>query len=190
MQASEIRKRAIKIRKVRRLHRFAGIYFFVLLIIVAATGLLLAWKKDAPGVLSIPTQQGISASPENWLTVEILYDIASDFVRDHFNEIKYPQFERIELRPEKGVIKFILEEKYFEVQLDASTGKVLSTGIRTSDIIENIHDGTILDHLAGWDRNYGKLIISTLSGIVTLFFAVTGVWLWWQRRVIRKGLRN
>jgi len=134
MQASEIRKRAIKIRKVRRLHRFAGIYFFVLLIIVAATGLLLAWKKDAPGVLSIPTQQGISASPENWLTVEILYDIASDFVRDHFNEIKYPQFERIELRPEKGVIKFILEEKYFEVQLDASTGKVLSTGIRTSDI--------------------------------------------------------
>ncbi len=187
MQAVKIRKKAVKIRKIRKLHRLAGVYFFVFIVVVAVTGLLLAWKKDVPGILSVPTQQGTSSVPSDWLPLEELYHIALDVVHAEFPEQQNEVvFKRVDLRPGKGVVKFIYEEKYFEVQLDASTGRVLNTDTRISDIIENIHDGSIIDHLSGSEANYGKLIISSITGMVSLFFVITGIWLRWQRRMIRK----
>jgi len=186
MQAARIRKKAINIRKVRKLHRIAGVYFFVLIIIVSVTGLLLAWKKDVPGLLSVPTQQGTSQKPEEWMPFEDLYNIARKVVIEEFPDQNEVVFNRVDLRPGKGVVKFIFEKKYFEVQLDAATGRILSRSIRTSDIIENVHDGSIIDHLLDSEKSCGKLIISTLTGFAALFFAFSGIWLRWQRKVIRK----
>ena len=44
-----------------------------------------------------------------------------------------------------GVAKFLFEESNWEIQIDGATGEVLSFGKRYSDLIEDIHDGTILD---------------------------------------------
>ena len=66
----------------------------------------------------------------------------------------------------------------WEVQLDATTGAVLSSTYRRSDLIESIHDGS-------WFHDRVKLWIFLPSGVVLLALWVTGMYLWilpiWMR---------
>ena len=48
--------------------------------------------------------------------------------------------DRIDVRPGYGVAKVLFNDVFWEVQVDLSSGQVLSANQRTSDIIEKIHD--------------------------------------------------
>ena len=61
---------------------------------------------------------------------------------------------------------------------------------RRSDFIENIHDGSILDHLTGTSGEQIKLVYTSMMGVALLTFTITGFWLWIGPRRMRSMSRD
>ena len=84
----------------------------------------------------------------------------------------WQDIKRIDVRPNKGVLKIQNIHNNWEVQLDASSGKVLSVAYRRSDTIEALHDGSwFFDAAKLWLFLPVALILLTLwmSGAVMLY---------------------
>ncbi len=96
----------------------------------------------------------------------------------------------MDIRPDKGSVKFLFTGGYWEVQLDGATGELLHMGVRYSDFIENIHDGTIIDRLLGIRSGLFKLVYTNLMGIALLTFTLTGFWLWYGPKRMRRSKRS
>ena len=94
--------------------------------------------------------------------------------------------ESIDIRKEKGSVKFIFVDSFYEIQLDGANGNVLSIGKRRSDFLENVHDGSIVDDYLGTD-GYVKLVYTTVMGVSLFIFTVTGFWLWYGPKRMRKA---
>jgi uncharacterized iron-regulated membrane protein len=177
-------------RLYRKIHNTTGSFLFVLFLIISVTGLLLGWKKHSAGLILPPTERGLSSNLENWLTFEQLNGIAVQTLQDSLPGLS-PELDRIDARPEKGVVKFVFKNHYTEIQVDCTTGKVLAVNRRTSDIIEQIHDGSILDFALDTSNNQIKLSYTTIVGLSLLTLTVTGFFLWLNpiriRRLRHKG---
>lgn len=81
----------------------------------------------------------------------------------------YADFDRVDFKPSKGMVKFILKTG-LEVQLDAATGDVLSVATRQSDWIEALHDGS---YFADWV----KLYVFLPAGLGLFILWATGLYL-------------
>jgi hypothetical protein len=79
----------------------------------------------------------------------------------------------------------VFEHDFLGLQLDGVTGKILLVEKRRSDFVENIHDGSIIDKYFG-TGNIIKLIYTTVMGIALLLFTITGFWLWYGPKRMRK----
>lgn len=169
-------KQARAIRSVRRVHRITGIVLFVAFVFMSISGLLLGWKKNSGGLILAKSEKGTSTELSEWLPIDSLNAIAFQVFRDSISTVKMPELNRIDVRQNKGMIKFVFEEGYWGIQLDGATGELLQIERRWSDLIENVHDGSILDH---WFRTNGglKLIYSSITGLALLLFSITGFWL-------------
>jgi uncharacterized iron-regulated membrane protein len=77
-------------------------------------------------------------------------------------------------------------DHYWGIQLDGATGELLHIERRRSDFIENIHDGSIMDYLFETNDEQVKLVYTSIMGLALLTFCVTGIWLWYGLKRIRK----
>lgn len=184
------RIQAKRLRWVRKIHRTTGIILFVILLIIAITGIFLGWKKNTNGLILPETQKGQSSEFENWMSLDSLHTIAIKAFNDSLNSNKIPTLNKIDVRKEKGIVKFVFEDGYWGIQLDGTTGEVLQIERRWSDLIENIHDGSLLDNFFGSKSGFFKLTITTSAGIGILIFVITGFWLWYVPREIRKKRKS
>lgn len=160
---------------------------FLFMFIIGGTGGLLGWKKQME--LRPGTQKGISTKAEEWLPLEQIHRAATAAADSlHWNN----HIDRIDVRPGKGIAKIIFDKHYSELQIDLTNGKVLSTGKRYSDLIEHIHDGTIIDRLIG-SKEQVKTIYTTLTSIGLMLLSFSGFWLWLNpkrmRRIKNQSLR-
>ncbi|MDZ7775646.1 MAG: hypothetical protein U5L09_08650 [Bacteroidales bacterium] len=57
-------------------------------------------------------------------------------------------------------------------------------------MLENIHDGSILDKLLGFEGETFKLIYTSIMSLALLLFAVTGFWLWYGTIRLRKKVKQ
>jgi uncharacterized iron-regulated membrane protein len=162
-------------RRWRRLHQYLGISLAILLLISAVTGLLLGWKKDV-AFLQPPTQKGQSPELSHWMTMQTLSDKAGQAMQNYDSSAV---LDRIDVRPDKGILKFQYVPGYWEVQVDGTTGEILSVEKRYSDLIEQIHDGSII-------HDFFKLISMNILGIGLTLMILSGFWLWYGPRKIRK----
>ena len=172
------RRRARILRLTRTIHRTTGIFLFVFFFVLACTGLLLGWKKNTGGVILAKTHQGTSTDLKDWLPVDVLHQKAVEAMKQSLSPGVSLKLDRIDIRPDKGSVKFIFVEHYWGVQLDGATGKVLHIERRRADFIENVHDGSVLDYFAGTDGQI-KLAYTTVMGTALLAFTITGFWLWY-----------
>ncbi|WP_372755762.1 PepSY domain-containing protein [Mariniflexile sp.] len=170
------KKQARLIRIFRKVHKTTGVYLFIFFFIISISGLLLGWKKNSRGIFLPKTENGISTNISKWLPLDVLQKTAFEALED--NENVSIKLERIDARPEKGIVKFIFDSDYLEIQLDATSGEVLAKTIRRSDLLEDIHDGSILDDFFKTDGEIIKLIYTTTMGLALLMFTITGFWLW------------
>ncbi|MEC5166086.1 hypothetical protein RCH18_001821 [Flavobacterium sp. PL11] len=183
-------KSANLLRVLRKLHRQIAIFLFLFFLIISITGLLLGWKKNSFGIILPPTSKGISTDLRNWLPFDTLQTIAVSALHDSVSKTLSTEIERIDARPSKGIVKFLFIDDYWEVQLDGTTGKVLQINRRNSDILENIHDGTILDVLFNTKNDQYKLSYTTIMGFALLALTGTGFWLWYGPKRLRKQKQN
>lgn len=175
------------VRISRKIHRKVALPAFICFFIIAFTGLLLGWKKHTGGALLPDTQRGISVNPSTWLPVDSLYQLAAQVLNDSVSTSLSPEISRIDMRPPKGVAKFIFKHHYWEIQLDCATGEALQIARRNSDLIERIHDGSIIDNWLNIKGSPFKLLYTSLAGLSLLSFIITGIFLYfgakWVKRV-------
>ena len=71
-------------------------------------------------------------------------------VLDAVLDCNHPDFadidaiDRVDFRPGKRVHKVRSKTRHAEIQIDAITGKVLNIATRPSDLLEQLHDGSVL----------------------------------------------
>ncbi len=172
-------------RDYRKLHRFIGSGLFVFFFTVAVTGLLLGWKKHSGGFILPATEKGSSILLSQWVSLDTLYTVAQQAIKQQLPTAS-TEIDRMDVRPDKGTVKVNFKKHYYEVQLDGATGKVLAVNLRKSDIIEQLHDGSILDF--AFDNKSGsiKLVYTTALGGGLLILSISGFWLWYNPKRIRK----
>lgn len=185
MEKSKRKNQAGILRSFRKIHRTTGAFLFIFFFVISITGLLLGWKKNSGDFLLPKTYKGTSTNLKDWLSVDSLQKMASRYMLDSVSSTASLALERIDLRPEKGVAKFVFEEDFLGLQLDGATGKLLHIDKRRSDFIEKVHDGSILDLYFKTSGGQIKLIYTTIMGLALLVFTVTGFWLWYGPKRMR-----
>ncbi|MBK6888795.1 MAG: PepSY domain-containing protein [Sphingobacteriales bacterium] len=179
-------KQAKVLRNFRKIHRITGACLFVFFFFIAVTGILLGWKKHSGGYILSKSYQGTSTNLKDWLPIDSLHTIACQTLHGSVSKDLSLELDRIDIRKNKGMVKFVFSDHYWGVQLDGATGKLLHLERRRSDFIEKIHDGSILDHYAGTNSGQIKLIYTSVMGVALLIFTVTGFWLWYGPKRMRK----
>lgn len=185
---TDTKKQARIIRIFRWVHRKLAIALFVFFLLISITGILLGIKKNT-GLLA-PTQKGISSDQSTWLPVDSLTTIALAYLHDSVSAGLSPELDRIDIRPGKGIAKYIFKNHYTGLQLDCASGKVLSVEKRKSDFIEDLHDGSILDDLFGTKDEPAKISYTLLMGVSLLMLIISGFWLWYGPKIIRRKKRG
>lgn len=183
-------RQAKRIRQFRKIHRSLGIFLFVFFFIIASTGLLLGWKKNSNGYLLAKTQRGTSTELKDWLPLSELKSKATTYLLDSVSAELSTKIDRIDVRPSKGVVKFTFEDHYYGLQIDGNSGNLLSIEKRRADFIENLHDGSILDKWLGIPGSWLKLIYTTIMGLALIGFTVTGFWLWYGPKMMRRSSKK
>jgi hypothetical protein len=182
----DIKEVAKKTRWHRKIHRIVGSCALVFFLLVAVTGLLLAWKKNSNGYLQAKNHQGTTTDMSQWLSLDTLTRSAILALQDSVSPDISTELDRIDVRPDKGMIKFTFTDHYWGVQVDAATAAVLHIERRRADFIEQLHDGSLIDKLIGNDNGIVKLSYSTITAISLLLLTITGFWLWYNPKRIRK----
>jgi uncharacterized iron-regulated membrane protein len=190
MPNSQRKKQAQTLRTYRKVHRLTGAFLFVFFFIIALTGVFLGWKKHSGGILLPQSYKGSSTDLKTWQPLDELNNIATQILKDSIDPNLSAKLSRIDIRKRKGILKFIYKEHHWEIQLDGATGAVLNIGRRHSDWIENVHDGSIVDGMLGISKGWFKLFYTTVMGFALLLFTITGFWLWYGPKRMRKEQRT
>ena len=185
------KKRQAKIIRVfRKVHRKTGALLFIFFFFVSVSGILLGWKNNSNGIIIPKTQSGTSSNLKEWLPIDQLHQKAIAILRDSISANLEETIDRIDIRKNKGIVKFVFENHYWEIQLDGATGNLLSIGERNSDLIENIHDGSILDQWFNTSQKLFKLVYTTIMGGSLLLFTISGFWLWYGPKRMKRTHKN
>lgn len=193
-QALTIRRRPLR-RFLFGLHRVTGAYAFVLVFIVAFSGTMIFGVLSLVPFLNTGTSgfgmfatAGVEAEQtgEPVPVDEIIETAKTYFPNDRIRDLSY-----IRLFRAVCVVSFIdtgspnvraLNRVFFE----RHTGRVLA--VRDWDDLDGIpllEDWAIPIHSGEAAGVAGQLLV-LLSGLVMPFLFVTGVWLWWKKRPVRK----
>ncbi|MDZ4711533.1 MAG: PepSY domain-containing protein [bacterium] len=186
MENEKRRSQAKTLRLFRKIHRTLGMCLFVVFVFVSLTGLLLGWKKNSNGMILPKSYEGTSTDLKEWLPIDSLHKNACSILLDSVSPDLSLELERIDMRPDKGMVKFVFIDNYMGIQIDGATGKLLHIETRNSDFIENIHDGSILDYLFKTDEEQFKLVYTSIVGLSLFTFTVTGFWLWFGPKRMRR----
>jgi uncharacterized iron-regulated membrane protein len=185
MDATRRKRQAQLLRLARKVHRTTGALLFVFFFILACTGLLLGWKKHSGGVILPESYEGKSTNKADWLPMHLLHEKAVEILKREVSAEVSTALDRIDVRPDKGMAKFVFVEDYWGVQIDCTTGELLYLERRRSDFIENLHDGSYLDYVLGTDYGQIKLVYTSVMGGALLIFTITGFWLWYGPKLYR-----
>ncbi len=185
MEQARRKQQAKVLRVARKLHRVTGVFLFFFFFIIAVTGLLLGWKKQT-GLLP-PSAKGESSNPTDWLSIDSLKIKANIYLYNSVDTALPLTIDRIDIRHDKGMVKFVYTYHFWELQLDCTTGELLQIGRRNSDIIEKIHDASLADFGLKTKGDWIKLIYTTIMGLALILFTVTGFWLWYGPKRMKQG---
>ncbi len=151
----------------RKLHRIGALAIALPLAVVIGSGLLLLLKKDVAWIQP-STRSGSAAAPA------LPFDAILEAVRrvPEAQVAGWDDVDRLDVRPGKGVVKVRCQNRW-EVQLDTSTGAVLQSAYRRSDLIESLHDGSFFHPRAKlWVFLPAGLILAALWGTGLYLFAL------------------
>ncbi len=136
------------------------------------------------------TSKGTSTNLAVWKPIATLHTIADSVLLERFDNTLATDLNRIDIRKDKGMVKFVYAKHYWEVQLDGATGNVLQVNLRKSDFIEDIHDASYLDTYFNTKGEPIKLAYTLIMGTALFLFCTTSFWLWYGPKLIRNKKRG
>lgn len=163
--------------RLRGLHRWVGLISSIFLLVISATGFLLA-TKGTFGWIRPPESQGLQISALNEvISLEQAGEAAFALGLKELRHMKH--IDRIDYRPKSNIFKVLSKDGYHEVQVDGSTGKVLSHSFRRDQLSEDIHD---LSYFSDSLHGYGLPVVAlglfglASTGIVIFFVPIARRW--------------
>lgn len=187
MSEKQRQQQAKLLRIFRKIHRITGALLFIFFFFISISGLLLGWKKNSNGIILAKSYKGTSTNLNDWLSIDSLHKRACQVLADSVSPDLSQELERIDIRKDKGMVKFVFADQFWGIQLDGATGQLLCIERRRADFIEKIHDGSIVDYYIGTRNGEVKLIYSSIMGLALLIFTITGFWLWYGPIKMRKA---
>ena len=164
-------------RLLWQIHKWIGICLGLVLLVSTTTGFLLLVKKDFDWIQP-PTQRGTAGPAEQIRPMHEIY--AAVFALGLPQLRSEADIDRIDFRPGKRVFKVRANDDQVEVQVDAISAEAFAPRTRTSDLLEQIHDGQFFGSWA-----HGLLMPVFSVGLVVL--TITGYLLWiWPGLVKRR----
>lgn len=161
----------------RRVHRVGAVAVLLPSAVIFLSGLLLHMKKEWAWVQP-PMKTGASSVPS--VALADLLERAKSV--EEAGVTSWDDIDRLEFRPRTGVVKVRCRSRW-EIQMDGSTGAVLQTAYRRSDLIESIHDGSFFHRLA-------KLWVFLPAGLVLVVLWSTGAYLFALPYAVRRRRRR
>lgn len=155
------------------MHRWGAVIAALPLLVIMASGVVLQLKRESAWIQP-PTQQGTGT--ELLLPWDQVLEVTKGVPEAGVES--WADIDRLDVRPSKGMLKVRCKNRW-EVQIDASSGKVLSSTLRRSDWIESIHDGS-------WFHDSFKLWVFLPTGLILCGLWVTGVYLWLLPHLVRR----
>ena len=186
LDESSRRRQASVLRIFRRVHRITASVLFLFFFVIATTGILLGLKKHSGEMIQAKSYQGTSTDLKDWLPMDSLYTNACQAFRDSISKALPAEASRIDVRMDKGMVKFVFAMGFWGIQVDGASGKVLHVERRRSDFIEMLHDGSIVDYLVGSSSGLVKLVYTLIMGFALLLFTITGFWLRYGPKRMRR----
>jgi hypothetical protein len=186
-QKSSKASQASLLRLFRKIHRVTASLLFVFFFFMATSGILLGLKKHSAGIILSKSYSGTTSDLRGWLPMDSLYNNAIKVFSDSISQSLPINMDRIEIHKDKGMVKFIFAKGFWGIQLDGATGELLHIERRRADFIEKIHDGSILDYYFGTSSGLIKVIYSSIMGVSLLVFTITGFWLWYGPKRMRRN---
>lgn len=180
------KKQAAVLRTTRKIHQKVGVLLFLFLMIIGITGILLGWKKNVD-IIQRPTALGATTNMTEWLPLDSLLSLAHNEMIERKGKDLSLKINKLDVRPDKGIVKVIYEDHFYSVQVDAANGHILSFEHRTADLIEQIHEGTWVDNFLGLPGGVFKLFYTTVTGLALIVFTITGFWLWYGPKRMRSA---
>ncbi|PTM06964.1 MAG: peptidase [Bacteroidetes bacterium] len=166
-------------RWYRKLHRFIAIPLVAFMFLVGVTGLLITWKDQLQ--FKPKTQESI-ANNRTLISLDIIKNNAIKHIE---NLNLSPEINRIDYRPDKGIAKVRFENHFTELQVDCYSGEIVSVKQRTADLIEMIHDGSIIDYLFKNQSTPIKLLYSSATSLGLMLLSFSGFMLWLKPKKIK-----
>lgn len=163
------------------LHRWIGVALGLVLALSATTGLLLLLKKDYAWIQP-PTIAGAPGPVASLRSLQEVYDAVFALGLPEFRS--EADISRIDFRPDKRIHKVLSVHGHAEVQVCATTLRVHGPAVRTSDWLEQLHDGS-------WFGGWAHALLMPVAALALLFLALSGyvMWLWPKlRRRMSRGL--
>lgn len=168
-------------RWYRKWHRLFAIPLLLFIVIMSVTGFLLTWKDELGFKPSTTT---VNSDGRSLISLTEIEKNAVSYI----DSLKLSNdINRIDYRPRKGIAKVRFEDHFTELQIDCYTGEIISEATRTADVIEMIHDGSIIDYLIDSNGTPTKLLYSTSIALGLLFLSISGFWLWLKPKQIKKN---
>ncbi|MEJ9233077.1 PepSY domain-containing protein [Peribacillus butanolivorans] len=155
--------KAVKLYQLsRKVHKWAGLILSVIFMYMAVTGLLLIFYT--PLGLGTALKTGTDADLSQSIPIDKVVSITTSQELPGVTSIE--DIFRIELTPSENVYRVRLANNQ-EVQIDASTGEVLSTKPDYTGLLISLHDGYFFGN---WYR-YSAL---TLAGVSLILLSFSG----------------
>ncbi len=177
--------------QTRSLHRWIGFLASLFLALISVTGFFLA-MKDRFAFMRPPVQEAVKLeSAEQILPVARILEVAFGAGHPELSEIK--EVDRVDYRPGDNVFKVVSKDGYREIQVDGTTGTIVSDAFRNDQLMEDIHD---MSFFADAAHGYllpivavGLLLLS-LSGIFIFFTPIYRRWKFRHKKPVPKPAGN
>lgn len=167
--------------RLRSLHRWVGLAASMFLIVIAATGFLLA-TKGTFGWIRPPEQEGARIEGfDEVISVDRVAKAAFAVGLEKLRERGH--IDRIDYRPKSNIFKVVSKEGYHEVQVCGKTGEVLSVAFRTDQLAEDIHD-------LSWFSDLLHAYWLPVVAVLLFTLGCTGVWIFFVPVVRRIKFRR
>jgi hypothetical protein len=166
-------------------HRKIASVLFIFFFLVSVTGTLLGWKFLFTKTIFDNKNIKPETSIKKWLPLDSLETFATNFLNEK-TKSQFDHAENIQLKPAKGYINFLFKNNY-SIQVDGETGAAIHIEQKNGSFIQDIHDGAIVGDWFGFKTGTAKTIYSTIMGLALLFLTLSGFWMWWKPRQIKKS---
>lgn len=173
------------LQQFRNLHKKFASVLFVFFFFIGLTGSLLSFKSAFTKVIFENKQISGESKLAAILPLDSLETIATSTLNEKAST-SFKKSEKVEIKLSKGTVIFYYKDAY-SIQLNGASGAPIIIEKKFGGIIQDIHDGAILDSLLTNKLSLSKKVYSIIMGLSLLLLTITGTYMWYKPKMIKKN---